>query len=76
MSKNRLKTLKTAIGAKIKTALEELEWTQQDLADKLRKDKAHISNILNGKQNLTLETIAEIERVLGRDLIPLDEEIS
>jgi transcriptional regulator with XRE-family HTH domain len=72
MSKNRSKTLKKGIAAKIKRFLDEHGWSQQDLADKIGKNKAHISLILNGKQNLTLETIAEIEAVLGIELLSLE----
>ena len=71
MSKNRLQDLKTAIAAQIRHFLEQNGWSQQDLADKLGKNKAHISLILSGKQNLTLETIAEIERVFGKKLLPI-----
>jgi transcriptional regulator with XRE-family HTH domain len=71
MSKNRFQSLKLAIAAQIKQFLEESGWSQQDLADKLGKNKSHVSLILAGKQNLTLETISEIERVFDRKLLPI-----
>ena len=71
MSKNRSKALKKGIGAKIKHFLSEHDLSQAELAKKLKKDEPHISRILNGKQNLTLETIAEIEAVLGIELLSL-----
>lgn len=71
MSKNRFENLKLAIAEQIRLFLEQSGWSQQDLADKLGKNKGHVSLILTGKQNLTLETIAEIERVIGKKILPI-----
>ena len=51
--------------------------TQVVLAEKLGCTQQHISMLLKGKNNLTLETIAKLEEaldfnIIGEALIPID----
>ena len=39
--------------------------TRSDLAKKIRKTKGHVSQLLDGEQNMTLRTLAKIAYVLG-----------
>jgi len=39
--------------------------SQGDICRALKLDRAHVSNIENGKQNPTLDTIAKIAKALG-----------
>ena len=39
--------------------------SQVDLANALNVDRAYISNVENGKQNLTLSTMEKVAKVLG-----------
>lgn len=50
---------------------------QTKLARKLGKSSAYISRVTNGKENLSLDTVAEYERMLnGYSLLPNQEEKS
>lgn len=50
---------------------------QTKLAGKLGKSSAYISRVINGKENLSLDTVAEYERMLnGYSLLPNQEEKS
>lgn len=71
MKKDRADQIKEGIATQIRAFLAEKEWSQRDFAEKLGKNLAHVSHILQAKQNLTIETIAEIEKVLGHTLILL-----
>lgn len=72
MPKTRTDELKTAIADQIRAFLKEKDMTQKEFASKIHKDEAYISHILQGKQNLTLETISEIERIVGRKIVRVD----
>ena len=39
--------------------------SQGDICRELRLDRAHISNVEKGKQNLTLSTMEKVANVLG-----------
>ena len=45
--------------------LENEKVSRKELADRLRKSKGFISQLLNGGRNLTLRTVADILHVLG-----------
>ena len=49
--------------------MKELSITQKELAEKMNCTQQHISSLLTGKANLTLETIAKLEDSLDLDLI-------
>ncbi len=43
--------------------------TQKDMADKMGVSAVYVGKLLKGGENLTLETICKIQRVIGEDLI-------
>lgn len=45
--------------------LDERNMSQTDLADAMKVTRQHISKILKGQENLTLETVAKLEIALG-----------
>lgn len=58
-----------AIAIKSASRMAALGITQQQLAGKLGCTQQHISHLLKGQANMTLETIAKIESALNIDLI-------
>ncbi len=46
-----------------------LRLTQKELAERMGCSQQYVSLILKGKENLTLETISKLEKVLGTELI-------
>lgn len=61
---NELEALR--IGFKIKTAREQLNLTQEQLAERVNKKRTYISKVENDGENITLRTLFDIvERGLG-----------
>ena len=58
-----------AIAIKAASKMKRIGLTQQQLASKLGCTQQHISNLLRGKVNMTLETISKLESALDLDLI-------
>lgn len=58
-----------AIAIKVRRRMDELSWTQKRLAESLGCTQQHISILLNGRVNMTLETLAKLEKALDFDLI-------
>ena len=58
-----------AIAIKVRRRMKELGMTQKDLAKKLECTQQHISVLLGGRANMTLETLAKLEQALSFDLI-------
>ena len=58
-----------AIALKISSSLKEKKMTQADMAQKLGSSAQHVSKILKGQENLTLETLSKIEACLDIELI-------
>lgn len=58
-----------AIAIKVRSRMVELGWTQKQLAQALECTQQHVSVILNGRVNMTLETIAKLEKALQFNLI-------
>lgn len=58
-----------AIAIKIRRRMKELGMTQKELALLLECTQQHISVLLSGKSNMTLETLAKLETALSFDLI-------
>ena len=52
-------------GHTIADLLEERDWSQSQLADRLGYTKKHISQLINGKAPITEDTALRLERVLG-----------
>jgi len=69
MDNKRLTELKELVGGRVKAVLEQKEWTQAELAERLKKHTPFVSDLMHGKVNLTLKTIAEIEKVLGEKIL-------
>lgn len=61
---NELEALR--IGFKIKSAREQLNLTQEQLAERVKKKRTYISKVENDGENITLRTLYDIvERGLG-----------
>ena len=58
-----------AVALKVRHRMRELGITQKDLAQRLECTQQHISVLLAGKANMTLETLAKLEQALSFDLI-------
>ena len=64
---NELEALR--IGFKIRSAREQLDMTQEQLAERINKKRTYISKIENEGENITLRTLYDIvERGLGGKL--------
>jgi ribosome-binding protein aMBF1 (putative translation factor) len=58
-----------AIAIKVLEKLDELGWSQKELALKMGVSPQQISKIVRGTENLTLESLVKIEKVLGIQLL-------
>lgn len=58
-----------AIAIKVRRRMKELGITQKELAGRIECTQQHISVLLGGKANMTLETMAKLEKALSFDLI-------
>ena len=58
-----------AVAIRVRSRMEEIGWTQKQLAEALNCTQQHVSTILKGNANMTLETLAKLERALQFDLI-------
>ena len=58
-----------AIAIKVRRRMKDLGITQKELAGKLECTQQHVSVLLGGKANMTLETMAKLEQALSFDLI-------
>ena len=58
-----------AIAIKVRRRIKETGLTQKELAEQLGCTQQHVSVLLGGKANMTLETIAKLEQTLSIDLI-------
>lgn len=68
-SEKREVEFKHTIALRIQSAIEEKNWLQRDLADKMNLSEARISYILKGEANLTLRAIARLEEALDTELL-------
>jgi ribosome-binding protein aMBF1 (putative translation factor) len=58
-----------AIAVKVLDALKAQNLSQKDLADRMNVSPQQINKIVRGQENLTLETISNLEIALGIQLI-------
>ena len=58
-----------AVAIKASGRMRALGLTQNQLAEKMGCTQQHVSNLLKGKVNMTLETMAKLEKALNFDLI-------
>ncbi len=49
--------------------LDELMWTQKDLAEKMQVSPQYVNKLVKGKENFTLETLVKLVRVLGIEIL-------
>lgn len=61
------------VAMKISDAIDALDWDNKDLADKLGKYQSQITKWLKGDHNFTIDTLSDIEEILGIRLLSLDE---
>ncbi len=59
----------TRIALKARTRMSALGLTQKNLSERMNCSQQYVSLILKGKENLTLETIAKLERSLDIELL-------
>lgn len=52
--------------------LKEMNWTQAKLAEKMNVSPQYVNKIVKGRENLTLETVALLEQVLGVAIISIE----
>lgn len=66
-----------AISEQISSILENKGWSQKRLAAEMGKKQSEISKLLSGMHNLTLQSIANVEAVLGEEVIttPLEAQV-
>ncbi len=64
---------KMLLAAKIDNALKAKGWKKKDLAESLNKRSSEITKWLSGTHNFTANTLWDIEKVLGIELISLSE---
>lgn len=62
------------IAIKVLDALKAQKLTQKDLAERLNVSPQYINKIVKGEENLTLETITNLELALGIQIILTDSE--
>lgn len=49
--------------------LRKMKMTQKELAEKLGVSPTYVGKLLKGQENLTLETIFNLQRVIGQELV-------
>lgn len=54
-----------AVAMKMLDKMEEMKWTQQKVAEMLGCSQQHVSKIVKGSENLTLEMLSKIEDTMG-----------
>jgi ribosome-binding protein aMBF1 (putative translation factor) len=64
---------KMRIAFKIADAIDALDWGNKDLAEKLGKYQSEISRWLKGDHNFTIDTLSDIEEILGIQLLDLEK---
>lgn len=57
------------IAIKVLTKLDELAWSQKDLAKKMDVSPQQVNKIVKGKENLTLFTITKLQEILDIDIL-------
>lgn len=72
VAKRAYSRMAKSIAIVILARLEMLNWKQSDLAEKMEVSPQQISKWLKGDENLTLETIAKLSKVLDHDLIAIN----
>jgi ribosome-binding protein aMBF1 (putative translation factor) len=63
-----------AIAVKVLDALKTQQLTQKDLAERMGVSPQQISKIVRGEENLTLQTIFQLESILGIHVINVNSD--
>lgn len=53
------------VAMKVIVRLEELGWTQRDLAAQMEVSPQQVNKIISGKENMTLETLVKLQEILN-----------
>ena len=59
------------IALKVLLKLNELNWSQKDLANKMQVSPQQINKIVSGKENLTIETLVKLQKILNKNIYKL-----
>lgn len=62
------------IALKVLLKLSELNWSQKDLANKMLVSPQQINKIVSGKENLTIETLVKLQKILNIKIFASDAE--
>ncbi|MCK8816284.1 helix-turn-helix transcriptional regulator [Natroniella sulfidigena] len=61
------------VGTRIQQKLDELNWTQTDLAEKLATSRQMVNKIVHGRKKITIEELKSIAEILNVELQELTE---
>ena len=64
-------SLRKRFGERVRALRKKKGWTQVEMADYLGLDRSYVSQIENGKRNITLDTLDIMARGLGVSLSKL-----
>ena len=64
------------IAFKVLERLDELDWTQEKLAEAMEVSPQSIHKMVKGKENLTLETLVKLQQVLDIPILASDQKDS
>ena len=64
------------IAIKMLEKMNELNLTQQSLAERMNCSQQYVSKVLRGQENLSIETICKIEDALDLELLPRMVEVA
>ena len=71
MKKSKKSDIRERFGFAVKTRREELNWTQEDLADKAGIHRTYLSDVERGSRNLSLINIERLAAALSMSLADL-----
>ena len=60
------------IALTVLSVMDELDWSQKKLAEQLNVSPQYVNKLLKGVENLSLETIAKLEKELNIELITVN----
>ena len=63
------------IALRVLTTLRSIPMTQKELAEKMGVSPQYVNKIVRGQENLTLETIANLERPLDLEMISISASV-
>lgn len=69
LAKKSYSKLSNQIAFEILERLDELNWKQKDLAEKMEVSPQQVNKWVKGNENFTLDTLAKLNQILGVELI-------